>query len=104
MEPPEVTEKIRQAFATPNNPNPVLPPVGGATEPEPDATPTTCPELYNWISEKQARGFLAISDATEAYELFGIQVKEMFAPTPEDQITKNVATIFNYLKGKLKSV
>jgi hypothetical protein len=104
MEPPEVTEKIRQAFATPNNPNPVLPPVGGATEPEPDATPTTCPELYNWISEKQARGFLEHSEVVKAYDISGIQIKDMFAPTPEDEIIKNVAKLFNYLKENLKSV
>jgi len=96
-------ERLKKAFATPNNPDPLLPPVG-SEPPQEEAAPSNAAQLFAWISEKQASGFLENDAVNKAYKSTGINVPMMFPPNTEEEIQQNVNRIFEILKGELKDV
>lgn len=97
-------DKARKAFASPNNPEPLLPPTDAPQEPPAEDVPTTCPELLAWISEKKASGFIDDSGVKEAYGVTGLTPRDLFPPRNPAEIAAGTLAIYNHLKGIMKSV
>lgn len=66
------------------------------TAPE-EPVPSDCGEFMGWVSERQAAGVLTAEQIGAAYAHFGIQVVDLFPPTPAEQVAQHVRNMHAYL-------
>jgi hypothetical protein len=95
---PTPEELARKAFASPNNPNPLLPPTSAPQVPPETPVPTNFAELCAWASEKQVGGFLKTSDINDACTALGITVADLYPPNADADIAQRTAKLFEHLQ------
>jgi hypothetical protein len=76
----------------------------GAQPSEPVETvvpaPEDCGAFMGWLSAKQAAGLITQDDIGEAYVGAGVQIADIFPPTPEEDVKANIAALYGRLVEK----